>query len=162
MNRSALLERWLSAHVALDSGCSIGVADVDRFKSINDRFTHAIGDRVLAAVGAILRRHHRARDLVARYGGEEFVLVFVDTSLADAHSACERIRMAVEQHDWAAIEAGLVVTLSLGVARGEAGADASAVLREADACLYAAKRGGRNRTVTTGAAAATAPEGAPG
>ncbi|HET9822157.1 MAG TPA: diguanylate cyclase [Burkholderiaceae bacterium] len=146
------LERWLSAHATLASGCSIGVADVDRFKSINDRYSHATGDRVLAAVGSILHRHHRAQDLVARYGGEEFVLVFAEASLGDAYSACERIRQAVEQHDWTAIEPGLAVTLSLGVARGEAGADAHALLREADACLLAAKRDGRNRTVSAGAA----------
>jgi diguanylate cyclase (GGDEF)-like protein len=124
---------------------SVVLADLDHFKSINDRFSHAAGDEVLRAVGRILRESTRQLDVVGRWGGEEFVLVLVETPPEKAALFCEKLRAAVEAFDWPAIHPGLSVTISMGVA-GNVGVDSpESLLAAADARLYQAKREGRNR-----------------
>ena len=125
----------------------IALCDIDHFKSINDRFSHAVGDQVLVRVGAILRAHCRADDIAGRYGGEEFVFALRAGGAADAVAVCERLRAAVESEDWSSIHAELRVTLSLGLAGAAAHTDAASLFAAADARLYEAKRGGRNRVV---------------
>ncbi len=129
---------------------SLALADVDDFKQINDRFGHAAGDRVLRTVADLLRSHCRALDVVARYGGEEFCIVFVEAGRGDALRACEDMRRAVAGHDWAALQPGLAVTLSFGLADPGAADDAAALLATADGRLYAAKRAGKDRVVSAG------------
>lgn len=124
---------------------SVAMADVDRFKQVNDRFSHAVGDRVLRQVGTILRAGVRPTDMVARYGGEEFALVMVETPADEAAACCESLRAAVEAFDWDGIHQGLRVTVSIGIAFARGTADPAPLLAAADARLYAAKRGGRNR-----------------
>ncbi|MFP5246576.1 MAG: diguanylate cyclase, partial [Thermoanaerobaculia bacterium] len=116
--------------------------DVDRFKDVNDRFGHAAGDRVLAALGTFLRRRLRQTDLVSRYGGEEFAMVLDDTTAEDAARLVERLLA-----EFGALEHGEVgrVTFSAGVAKLDASFEAS--FRRADAALYEAKRSGRARVV---------------
>ena len=80
---------------------TVALADVDHFKGINDRFSHAVGDEVLRCVGEILRAHCRLGDLAGRYGGEEFMLVFRSLDMRAALEICERVRRAVEAWDWA-------------------------------------------------------------
>jgi diguanylate cyclase (GGDEF)-like protein len=121
----------------------VAVLDVDHFKQVNDRFGHAVGDAVLRAVADILQERLRARDLAARLGGEEFLVVLVDSSAATSLEVCERLRAAVEQHDWAALAKGLRVTVSIGIA--DAGPDPEQALRRADEALYRAKHQGRNK-----------------
>jgi diguanylate cyclase len=119
--------------------------DVDRFKDVNDRFSHAVGDEVLLRVAEILRQHCRPEDDVIRYGGDEFVvLVFGEEGAAAAVEIAHRLHGAVRSTDWEAISAGLEVTVSVGVARASA---ADRALAAADAALYAAKRAGRDRVV---------------
>lgn len=129
---------------------SVAVADVDHFKAVNDRFSHAVGDEVLRRVAEILRAGTRAVDVVGRWGGEEFVLLLVETPPERAAGLCEKLRAAVEAHDWPAVAPGLAVTLSLGVAGSGEAADPAALLAAADARLYQAKRAGRNRVVSPG------------
>ncbi|MBU0491661.1 MAG: GGDEF domain-containing protein [Chloroflexi bacterium] len=124
---------------------AVVMADLDHFKRINDRYSHAMGDRVLQAVADILRQSCRETDFAARYGGEEFVLFLPETSAVDGAVICERIRQTVEAYDWAAIQPGLHVTISMGLAENEGHADHGALLRAADDRLYEAKRAGRNR-----------------
>jgi diguanylate cyclase (GGDEF)-like protein len=126
------------------------LADLDFFKSINDRHGHQVGDEVLRAFVAFARGAIRENvDWVARYGGEEFVVVLPDTDLAAAVAVAEKIRRLCE-HGALATDAGeLKFTASFGVAALAGGAEpnaaaAEALLRRADAALYRSKREGRN------------------
>ena len=123
----------------------VALIDLDHFKQINDAFSHAVGDTVLRQLGGLLQAHCRSQDLAARWGGEEFLIALDDVGLAGARAICERLRQAVQAHDWAAIAPGLTVTASLGlcdVARHES---LAAGLLQADTLLYQAKQAGRNR-----------------
>ena len=127
---------------------TVAMVDIDHFKQVNDRFGHAVGDDVLRAVARILRESTRAVDGVARYGGEEFCLVLVETAAADGARLCERLRSRVAAHDWDAVRPGLAVTVSIGLAGLDDGAEGpDDLLCDADARLYEAKHGGRNRVV---------------
>ena len=123
----------------------VAVLDVDWFKNVNDQFGHAVGDAVLQQAAHILQDRLRARDLAARLGGEEFLIVLVDTLPSVALDICERLRAAVQNHDWADLAKGLEVTLSIGLADAAGSTDAAAVLQRADEALYRAKNDGRNR-----------------
>src|SRR5690606_36361183 len=124
---------------------AVAFADIDHFKTINDRYSHMVGDDVLRAIADLLRRQCRAIDVIARYGGEEFLLYFPETSAADAARVCEKIRLAIEQHDWRWLHPELAVTISIGVTGAPPDYSTDTLLSAADAKLYEAKRGGRNR-----------------
>ena len=96
-----------------------------------------------------LRAHCREQDLVARIGGEEFVLAMHGVTPAQAAEACERVREAVTSHPWQALQNEMAVTISIGLASGDGQAALGDLLKTADQRLYAAKRGGRNRVVST-------------
>lgn len=119
--------------------------DVDHFKQVNDRHGHAAGDKVLEALGRLLRTHSRSADVVVRSGGEEFMLVLPDTLPATAIEVCERLRAQVEA---SAVDIGtgvpLKITISVGIAMAPP-YDLDALAQQADKALYAAKRSGRNR-----------------
>ncbi len=124
---------------------TVALADVDHFKGINDRFSHAVGDEVLRCVGEILRAHCRVGDLAGRYGGEEFVLVFRALDMRSAAEACERVRRGVEGWDWPSIHPQLRVTLSMGLATSASFDHPQGLLDAADHWLYEAKHHGRNQ-----------------
>jgi diguanylate cyclase (GGDEF)-like protein len=124
---------------------TIMMGDIDHFKQINDKFSHAIGDKVLRTVGEILRAQTRTTDLVARYGGEEFVIAFVDTPLEHAHQLCDKLRAHIAAHDWSEIHPQLTVTISIGVAQLERDHNLDQVMQNADEQLYRAKASGRNQ-----------------
>lgn len=124
---------------------SVAMLDLDRFKSVNDRWGHAVGDAVLRESARLLWSQCRATDAIGRWGGEEFALALPSTDLAQAVHLCERIRLAFERHAWEALQPGLAVTLSAGIAQRHPGLDAEACVVLADAQLYRAKQGGRNR-----------------
>ena len=124
---------------------TVALADVDHFKGINDRFSHAVGDEVLRCVGEILRAHCRLGDLAGRYGGEEFMLVFRHLDMKAASDICERVRRAVEDWDWKSIHPQLRVTLSMGLASSASFDNPQGVLDAADHWLYEAKHHGRNQ-----------------
>lgn len=130
---------------------TVAIADIDRFKRINDTYSHAVGDDVLRRVSRVLRNHCRKTDVLARYGGEEFLLCFPGTGTEFAEQLCGQMRASVEQMQWdelgGAVPADFGITISFGVAAAEAGSRFSAVLGAADSRLYAAKAGGRNRVV---------------
>jgi diguanylate cyclase len=125
----------------------VAMCDIDHFKAVNDRFSHAVGDEVLRQLSRIFQESARASDIIVRFGGEEFLLVLPDTEVAGAVVLTERVRKRVAEHDWDAFAPGLRVTLSIGVAQlGESG-DAGRLIAAADERLYAAKQAGRNRVV---------------
>lgn len=124
---------------------SVMIGDIDHFKAINDRYSHAIGDAVLRMVADVLRAALRPGDLAARYGGEEFVMLLRDTGAAEAATLCERLRQAIAAADWQEIHPDLAVTISIGVC-SDLGLDGpDGMIAAADARLYQAKAEGRNR-----------------
>ena len=125
----------------------VALLDIDHFKLINDRHSHAVGDRVLQQLGAILGRQSRDGDLAARYGGEEFILVLVGIGLSRALAVCERVREAIEGFDWSTIDPALKVTASIGVDDISFHADPAVGLERVDKWMYQAKHLGRNRVV---------------
>src|SRR5579884_742451 len=129
---------------------SLLLLDLDRFKQINDRYGHQMGDRLLAHLASVLRASLRDTDLPARYGGEEFVVLCPETGAADAALVAERIRQAVERTPFQDTQDGTIgVTVSIGVATYPVDAEDEAnLLRLADMALYEAKRSGRNRVVS--------------
>ncbi|RTL43879.1 MAG: GGDEF domain-containing protein [Burkholderiales bacterium] len=130
-----------------DQVISVAALDVDHFKKINDTYGHAVGDAVLQQLAQLLRHRLRSADLLARIGGEEFVAVLVGIAPPQAAEICERLRLAVSEHDWAALATGLVVRISVGIAGGapQQKPPHDTLLHRADRALYAAKRSGRNR-----------------
>ena len=125
----------------------LALADIDHFKRINDRHSHAIGDQVLERVAQILSEACRKTDFVARYGGEEFLLYFPETRLDRALQVCTHLRLAVQNADWSVIAPGFGVTISFGLAEITGDSRCTTILNEADMRLYRAKREGRNRVV---------------
>ncbi|MDO8418992.1 MAG: GGDEF domain-containing protein [Rubrivivax sp.] len=124
---------------------SLAVIDIDRFKSINDQHGHAGGDRVLVAMAQLLRENTRTADVLVRHGGEEFVIVLPGMSLSRATEVCERLRHRIAAHAWAGANgASFIVTASVGLVAAPA-YDLAVLMERADAALYRAKRGGRNR-----------------
>lgn len=128
---------------------AVALADIDHFKRINDRHSHAIGDRVLIRVAHYLSEGCRKSDFVARYGGEEFLLCFPETDVDQAQRVCEQMRRDIENTDWSDTGLEASVTISFGVAEIEAGSRRRTVLNDADTRLYRAKREGRNRVIAS-------------
>jgi diguanylate cyclase (GGDEF)-like protein len=133
------------------SGTPLGVVmiDIDHFKRINDTYGHPAGDVVLRAIGQYVMSLTRGEDIFCRYGGEEFVLIMIDTTARAVWDRAEALRAGVQElaieHDGRTIGP---VTLSIGVAMIPDNArDGQAALKAADAALYRAKQGGRNRVV---------------
>lgn len=125
--------------------------DIDHFKSVNDRWGHAIGDAVLRAVAGRCRAVLKASDLMARFGGEEFVVLMPDIAEEDAIAAAERLRATVAASPVVADGGTVDVRISLGVTLlREADASLAPLLDRADAALYTAKRTGRDRVVFAG------------
>lgn len=126
------------------------IADIDRFKLVNDRYGHATGDVALRTVARTLLASSRPGDDIARYGGEEFALTIADVDEAALRAIGERFRAMVERTRVRAGERNLKVTVSIGGTIGELGDTAEAIFERADAALYAAKNGGRNRVCLSG------------
>jgi diguanylate cyclase (GGDEF)-like protein len=131
---------------------SLVLADLDWFKSINDRYGHPIGDAVLREFAAVLREQGREVDLPSRWGGEEFAIVLPGTDRDGALHAAERLREALEQRTILS-NAGvpIEVTASFGVASYPEAPTQDALVAAADAALYAAKHAGKNRVEATAA-----------
>jgi diguanylate cyclase (GGDEF)-like protein len=133
------------------------VGDIDWFKKVNDQWGHAAGDRVLAAVAAALMRLRRRGDTIARIGGEEFGVILPDTDLREAVEVAERLRAAVAALRFDAgfrSETPYAVTMSFGAVALplDEPQTMQTLYERADAAMYAAKRAGRNRVATDGAA----------
>jgi diguanylate cyclase (GGDEF)-like protein len=125
--------------------------DIDRFKRYNDRFGHQAGDEALRRVAQALSREVRSVDFVARYGGEEFVVIMPGADTPAAAAVAERVRRAVESKGIRSPGGG-PLTVSIGVAvYPDLAPDEAGLVSAADAALYAAKDGGRNRIVLAGA-----------
>ena len=142
----ACLQAAIERHARTDSPSSLILVDIDRFKSINDRFGHAAGDRALCAVVDCVRARCRRLDQLFRMGGEEFVLLLPDTASLEAAGLAEDLRRAIAT---TAILEGRAVTASMGVSQVRPGDSVDAWLKRVDEALYEAKENGRDRVLTT-------------
>jgi len=139
-------ERAFAAANGLPMACLL--LDIDHFKRINDTLGHAAGDAVLQQLADLLKRTSRTEDLVFRYGGEEFAAVLPNAAPRAAAQIAERIRALVEQYDFHWELRSVRVTLSIGVANLQDNKqNGKNLIQAADAALYKAKKGGRNRVV---------------
>jgi diguanylate cyclase len=137
---------------ALASGepLSLLMFDIDHFKSFNDSYGHLTGDQVLRLVGMSLKQTIKGQDITARYGGEEFAVVLPNTALRQALTVADHIRRAVMAKELKKKSTGEIlgrVTISVGVSMLKPDDDTDSLIERADACLYAAKRNGRNRVI---------------
>ncbi|WP_425408741.1 PleD family two-component system response regulator [Hyphococcus sp.] len=135
---------------------AIMVLDIDHFKSVNDKYGHDVGDKVLKQFADRIANSIRGIDLACRYGGEEFLIAMPDTDLAFAAVVAERLRAEIAA-DKFVVNGGreeLGVTVSIGLAsteKGEEGDTAQKLIKRADEALYEAKTGGRNRVINSAA-----------
>ena len=129
---------------------SLLMADVDHFKSFNDKYGHLTGDQVLRLVAIAVKQNVKGRDTAARYGGEEFVIALPNTALQSAITVADHIRRAVMTKELMKRSSGERlgrVTISIGAAVLRPNDTAQSLIERADNCLYGAKRNGRNRVI---------------
>lgn len=130
---------------AVNHPLTVAIADLDCFKLVNDTLGHPIGDEALRRSAGLMRTLCRETDLIARIGGDEFALLMPSTPLTEAIALCERVRCAVDAHDWGEVHPDLRVSVSIGLTEWDGAARVDDLLEAADAQLYIAKLSGRNR-----------------
>lgn len=123
---------------------SISLFDIDKFKEINDRHGHLIGDRILREVARIIQSEMRSTDTLARWGGEEFLIISPETNRAGVRELAERMRRLIER---SAFPDAIKVTASFGTAEWQEGDEVEDFYQRVDEALYEAKTGGRNMVV---------------
>lgn len=142
-----LFEKEYKRSLRYNTVFSLIMLDIDFFKKINDTYGHLFGDEILKETASLIKGCLRTMDILARYGGEEFAILLPETDLDSAVQTAERIRMAVENHEFLApngkpvrvtVSQGVTSFPSLGVE------DRSDIVAKADAALYEAKESGRN------------------
>lgn len=129
---------------------SLLMTDIDHFKTFNDNFGHLTGDQVLRLVAQSIKRNVKGQDIAARYGGEEFAVILPNTALRSGVTVGDHIRRAVMSKELmkrSTREHLGRVTISVGVATARPDDTPQSLIARADACLYAAKRSGRNRVI---------------
>jgi diguanylate cyclase (GGDEF)-like protein len=129
---------------------SLLLIDIDYFKRYNDAYGHVEGDRVLRTMGEVMRKNFRTMDSSFRFGGEEFVALFPETPAAGAMIAAERLRTRFSEVKFRPVPGGkpVTMTVSIGVSTYHDGDTAEDMVRFADLAMYAAKNGGRDRTIS--------------
>jgi two-component system chemotaxis response regulator CheY len=149
-NRRAI-EEWARRQLrgAVRHGFPVWVvqADLDRFKNINDDYGHDAGDAVLQRFGEIIKNHTRASDICGRMGGDEFLMVITHVEHDKIEAAVDRLRAQLAEHKFTFGGEQVSLTASFGVSgfHGKHAPEFSALVREADEAMYAAKRAGGNR-----------------
>ena len=151
VSNRASMGAHLDHHISLsrrqETPLSLLIVDIDRFKSINDRFGHIVGDVVLTRIAERIVGCTRTSDGVFRYGGEEFVVVLPSTDSTGAELLAERIRGGIEALQIETLPVGFSVTASVGVAHFDGEESQTELLQRADEVLLEAKRCGRNRVL---------------
>jgi len=139
-----ILESSFRQSLAYGRELGVLLIDVDRFKDINDRHGHDVGDRILVTLAAAMQEHFRSIDYCCRFGGDEFCVVMPNSDARGSLNAAERFRASIEGSHLS----GLDVTVSIGIATTTslaAGDDLETLMKHADQALYQAKHAGRNR-----------------
>ncbi|MEZ4382821.1 MAG: GGDEF domain-containing protein [Nannocystaceae bacterium] len=143
------LDRELSRARRYDRPLALVMFDIDHFKACNDTYGHRAGDYVLREIATLVRDRARKVDVVARYGGEEFAIILPEIDLKGAGVMAEKVRALIENTRFVFEGRHIPVTISVGVAElSPTLANADDLIKTADARLYKAKEGGRNRVVT--------------
>ena len=124
---------------------SVLMVDIDRFKGVNDRFGHQIGDQAIRTVAQVGRTMLRPTDLMARYGGEEFIVTLTHTDMPGAITVAERLRQTVSDAAVPTPDGALNVTVSVGISTHRKPVPLDRIIGAADRALYQAKASGRNR-----------------
>lgn len=140
----------LVAGLGEDFEGSFMLADIDRFKLINDTHGHHAGDEVIRFVAQVVKDRIQPGGIAARFGGEEFIAYLPDVPLGAARQTAEKIRLAVGAQPLPVEGEGMLCTISIGLGYHDGSRPVEAVLREADEALYAAKNGGRNQVHPAG------------
>ena len=159
LNRRGFFEaaaELMSASKSMKRPVSVLAFDLDHFKSINDKFGHAMGDAMLQLFAGVARKTMRSGDVIGRLGGEEFVAILTGTS-AEAGIAAERVRAAFAAATLDSQSDRVPATVSIGVASGPANAAIDLLIARADAALYRAKADGRDRVEFAQEAAPASP-----
>lgn len=148
LNRRAMLQLLEQEHARAQrygATYSLILGDLDRFKGVNDRYGHNIGDIVLQETAHRLKRQIRAEDALCRWGGEEFLILLPQTSLDGALHVAEKARLALADEPMEAGEHSIHQTISLGMTSCQGVTDIESAIKRADDALYLAKENGRNR-----------------
>ena len=146
-NRLAYQERGefeIKRHRRSGRPLCLAVVDLDRFKQVNDRYGHRVGDKLLRSVATIATDRFRSTDMFARYGGEEFVVLLPETSEQDAARLCDDFRLRIAAAAFQSQGEVIPVTISIGLAQFTDGETLDSLFERADAALYRAKARGRN------------------
>ncbi len=154
------LVRLAGEAAAKNRPLSLMLIDIDRFKNFNDNYGHLTGDQVLRLVARCVKQNVKGLDVAARYGGEEFAVILPDTALRQALTVGEHVRRAVMSKELTRRSTGELlgrVSVSVGIALHHRGESMQSLIARADACLYAAKRTGRNKVVCEADPELTAP-----
>jgi diguanylate cyclase len=149
LNRRSLLEALRHELLRAErtgSALSVGLLDIDKFKTVNDTLGHLAGDQTLQVLARTVLRQTRKSDRFGRYGGEEFLLIMVNTDGQLATIPIERMRQALKNADWSEVAPGFAATFSCGIACHHNGEGAEALIQRADKALRRAKAEGRNCT----------------
>lgn len=144
------IERAVEDALVSGEPLSLLMFDIDHFKSFDDSYGHLTGDQVLRLVALSMKQTIKGQDITARYGGEEFAVVLPGTGLRQALTVADHIRRAVMAKELKKKSTGEIlgrVTISVGVSILKSSDDTDSLIERADACLYAAKRNGRNRVI---------------
>ncbi len=144
------LDKLIAGATEHSEPLSLVMTDIDHFKVFNDSWGHLTGDQVLRLVAQSVKHNVKGQDIAARYGGEEFAVILPNTVLRSALTVADPIRRAVMSKELMKRSTGQNlgrVTISLGVAQLHRGDSAQSLIARSDACLYAAKRNGRNRVI---------------
>lgn len=153
LNRRGIEERFVE-EIARNSRskkpfCLI-LCDIDFFKKVNDTHGHDAGDHILIEVALLLKKEVRKQDMICRWGGEEFLMVLPETSLEGGERLAEKIRSCIESQKPVFAGKDIPVTMSLGIAEfNEKSNDIDTIIKQADNCLYHAKKSGRNQSVSS-------------
>ena len=139
------LQSEVSNSFAYERDLCLLLFDIDHFKKVNDKYGHQAGDFILAELCKVVQKTVRERDIFARYGGEEFVMILPDTELEPAYQLAERIRAAVESHQFEFGEDSIPITVSIGVKLLTSEMTANKLIEDTDKNLYASKKAGRKR-----------------
>ncbi|MFZ6748574.1 diguanylate cyclase [Undibacterium sp. Ren11W] len=149
-NHTAIKEELIaevSMAVRNKTPLAVAMLDLDNFKLVNDNYGHPVGDQVLRTLSRLLRQRLRRSDVVGRYGGEEFIVIFPATSATSAMTVLDEVRIAFAKLQQFSDQGEFAVTFSAGISDLSRAADVNALIENADAALYMAKKSGKNRIV---------------